>query len=73
MSEKKEKQEQTLEEAFAELDTIVERLESGELSLEASFQTYQKGMELLKECSEKVDLVEKKVLQIDEDGELHEF
>ena len=73
MSEKVEKQEQTLEEAFADLDAIVEQLESGELSLEASFQTYQRGMELLKECSKKVDLVEKKVLQIDEDGELREF
>lgn len=73
MSEKIEKQEQTLEEAFADLDAIVEQLESGELSLEASFQTYQRGMELLKECSKKVDLVEKKVLQIDEDGELREF
>lgn len=73
MNDKVEKQEQTLEEAFADLDSIVERLESGELSLEASFQTYQRGMELLKECSKKVDLVEKKVLQIDEDGELREF
>ena len=73
MSEKVEKKEQTLEEAFADLDAIVEQLESGELSLESSFQTYQRGMELLKECSKKVDLVEKKVLQIDEDGELREF
>lgn len=73
MSEKKEKQEQTLEETFAELDKIVERLESGELSLEASFGAYQKGMELLKECSKKVDLVEKKVLEIDEDGGFREF
>lgn len=73
MNDSNEKQEQTLEEAFAQLDKIVERLETGELSLESSFQTYKKGMELLKECSKKVDLVEKMVLQIDEDGEVHEF
>ena len=30
-------------------------------------------MTILKECSRKIDLVEKKVLQMDEEGELHEF
>ncbi|MGI6006359.1 MAG: exodeoxyribonuclease VII small subunit [Ruminococcus sp.] len=68
-----EKQEVSLEEAFKTLDSIVERLESGELSLEESFQNYQKGMNILKECSGRIDLVEKKVLQMDEEGELHEF
>ena len=55
------------------MDAIVKRLESGELTLEESFQNYQKGMTILKECSRKIDLVEKKVLQMDEEGELHEF
>ena len=66
-------QEMTLAESFQKLDAIVERLESGELTLEESFQNYQKGMTILKECSRKIDLVEKKVLQMDEEGELHEF
>ncbi|MGI6011702.1 MAG: exodeoxyribonuclease VII small subunit [Ruminococcus sp.] len=73
MSENDKKQEMTVEESFQILDSIVERLESGELTLEESFQTYQKGMAILKECSQKIDLVEKKVLQMDEEGELHEF
>ena len=40
-----DKEEQTLEELFVGLDSIVEKLEEGEVSLEESFRLYQKGME----------------------------
>lgn len=74
MAPKSEKKEtQTIEEALMELDSIVERLESADISLEESFLTYQSGMKLLKECSEKIDTVEKKMLMMNEDGELSEF
>lgn len=66
-------EEQTLEEAFAVLDDLIERLERKETSLEASFQIYQKGMDLIKRCSEKIEQVETKVLLMNEDGELDEF
>ena len=49
------------------------KLESREISLEDSFALYQKGMELLKECSKKIDTVEKKMLKMNENGELSEF
>ena len=42
------KQELTLEEAFAVLEDTVSRLEDEDISLEESFQVYQKGMEMLK-------------------------
>ena len=61
------------EEVFQELDTIAEKLESGDTSLEDSFRLYKKGMELLKYCSDRLDTVEKKMLQMDEDGTLREF
>lgn len=67
------RQETTIEESLKELDGIVEKLESREISLEESFAMYQKGMELLKQCSGKIDKVEKKMLKINEDGELSEF
>ena len=51
-----------LEEAFAKLEETVEVLEREDISLEESFKEYQKGMELLKKCSETIDRVEKKVL-----------
>lgn len=74
MEQQQEKQESlTLEESFAELDAVVERLESRDISLEESFQVYQRGMKLLRECGEKIDRVEKEILQLDENGELCEF
>lgn len=63
----------TIEESLKELDGIVEKLESRDISLEESFSIYQKGMELLRQCSSKIDVVEKKMLRMNEDGELSEF
>lgn len=63
----------SLEELFEKLDEIVARLEGEEITLEKSFQLYQRGMELLKECNETIDTVEKKVQILDEDGDAHEF
>ena len=63
----------TIEEVFQELDNLAVKLEDSETSLEDSFRFYKEGMELLKYCSEKLDTVEKKMLQMDEDGTLREF
>ena len=66
-------EERTIEEGLQELDKIVEKLESREISLEDSFAMYQKGMEVLKQYSQKIDMVEKKMLQMNKDGDLSEF
>ena len=71
--EKAEKNKQTLEEAFTTLDGMIQKLESSEISLEDSFQIYKEGMELLKYCSGKIDMVEKKMLQMNQDGTFTEF
>lgn len=63
----------TLEESFEVLEELVDRLESEDITLEESFQVYQKGMEILKCCNDKIDRVEKKVLRINEDGRTDEF
>ena len=68
-----EKEELTLEESLEKLEEMLEKLEDRELPLEESFQLYQKGMELLKACNEKIDLVEKKILVMNGDGGLDEF
>ena len=67
------KEGKTLEEAFWELDALADKLEDRETSLEDSFRLYKQGMELLKYCNDKLDTVEKKMLQINEDGSLGEF
>ena len=71
MAEKTEAK--TIEEVFQELDNLAVKLEDSETSLEDSFRFYKEGMELLKYCSDKLDTVEKKMLQMDEDGTLREF
>jgi exodeoxyribonuclease VII small subunit len=59
-------EEKPLEEMFTELDLLAGKLED-------SFRLYRQGMELLKLCSEKLDTVEKKMLQLNEDGTFSEF
>lgn len=68
-----EKQDKTIEQAFEELEHLAEKLEDRETSLEESFLLYKQGMELLKLCGEKLDTVEKKMLQMNEDGTFSEF
>ncbi len=65
--------EQSLEEAFAALERLADKLEDKDTPLEEAFSYYEQGMELLKYCSGKLDTVEKKMLQIGEDGSYHEF
>ena len=65
--------ERTLEETVALLDEKIAQLENSEISLEDSFRVYKEGMELLKDCSSKIDTVEKKMLQINQDGTITEF
>ncbi|MEY8353058.1 exodeoxyribonuclease VII small subunit [Lachnospiraceae bacterium 54-53] len=67
------KKEKTIEETFGELEEIIRKLESGESSLEESFQYYETGMKLVKSCNEKIDKVEKKIIVIEENGEDHEL
>lgn len=63
----------SLEEAFEQIEKTIESLEDENITLEDSFREYQQGMKLLKYCNEKIDMVEKKVLKINEDGELDEL
>lgn len=63
----------TLEELFADLEDVMHAMEQGQVSLEESFGLYHRGMDLLKECNDKIDQVEKKMLVLDQEGEIHEF
>ena len=51
----------TYEEAFAELETIVAALESGERPLEESMTFFERGQALTKRCAELLDKAELKV------------
>ena len=56
----------TLEQSFESLDSIIDELSSGELTLEASFKKYEEGIKLIKNCNEAIDKVEKKLIVINE-------
>ena len=51
----------TIEESFASLDAIIEELQNGDLTSEESFQKYEEGMKLIKNCNTAIDKVEKKL------------
>jgi exodeoxyribonuclease VII small subunit len=69
---KKESQELKFEEAIANLEQVVEQLESGDLSLEDSLAVFEKGVGLVRYCNQRLSEVEKKVelLVKDKDGQL---
>lgn len=57
----------TLEDSFAALEQILEKLETEEVSLEDSFKLYQDGMKLIKKCNQAIDKVEKELVVISEE------
>jgi len=58
------------EQSLAELQTLVERLESGELSLEDSLGAFEQGIRLTRECQGALAQAEQKVqILLEKDGE----
>ena len=49
------------EQALAELEKIVGRMESGELSLEESLATHKRGLELARFCQQKLEAAQQQV------------
>ena len=70
---KKTEMDYTLEEAMELLKKVSEDLESGEHTLEESFDLYQKGIALTAYCNSCIDRVEKKCLVIREGEVPHEL
>ena len=72
MSEEK-KEELSLEETFEKLEKVISDMEQEDVSLEKSFSLYEEGVHLLSSCNEKIDMIEKKVAKLSEDGTLVDF
>ena len=60
----------TLEQMLDSLDKCVNTMESGELTLEESFNAFREGMELVKRCNDSIDRVEKEVVKLMDDGSI---
>ena len=65
-----EQEQRTLEEKFSELEELLEQQEAEDISLEDAFAAYSKGMNVLKQCNEQIDRVEKQVMKLNEEGAL---
>jgi exodeoxyribonuclease VII small subunit len=56
--------------AIAELETIVKKLEEGDLSLEESLALYERGVQLSRFCHARLEDVERRIELLNERGEL---
>jgi len=63
------KGEKKFKETIEELESVVEQLESGDLSLEDSLAAFENGVRLVKLCNQKLSEVEKKVALLVKDKE----
>lgn len=61
------------QEAMSELEAVVEKLESGEQSLEASLADFERGVALARHCKQSLSAVEQKVQLLMEDDKLVDF
>jgi exodeoxyribonuclease VII small subunit len=62
----------SFEEAFSELETTVQRLEEGALTLEEAIALYERGMSLAQRCNDALDAAELQVQQLTVAGECQE-
>ena len=58
------------EAAIAELETIVKKLEEGDLALEASLQLYERGVHLSRFCHSRLEEAERRIEILNERGQL---
>jgi exodeoxyribonuclease VII small subunit len=58
------------ESAIAELETIVKRLEDGDLALEHSLELFERGVQLSRFCHSKLEEAERRVEILTDRGEV---
>ena len=58
------KREPSFEDAYRQLEAVVQKLEAGGLPLEESIALYEEGMRLAQVCSRQLDAAELRVTQI---------
>ena len=63
----------SLEERFEHIEDIIEEMETGDITLDKSFELYKNGLEEIKAASAMLDDREKAMLVMNEDGSLEEF
>ena len=57
------------EAALAQLEALVGRLEGGDLSLDDSLRTFEEGVLLVRQCSERLQSAELRIQKLEEGSE----
>ena len=74
---KKEVMEETNQESFEsameQLETLVSRMESGDLSLEESLEAFEKGVHLTRFCQNQLQKAELKIHELNSKGDFIEI
>ncbi len=65
------KEELNFEEAIQKLESIVDKMESGDLKLEEALQSFEEGIKLIRLCNERLQKAEKRIeILLEKEGEL---
>ena len=59
--------EQSFEQALAELEKIVKKMESGDLTLEQALATHKRGLELARFCQKRLEAAQQQVKVLEGD------
>ena len=63
---------ESFESAMEQLETLVSRMEGGDLSLEESLKAFEKGVHLTRFCQDQLQKAELKVQELSSKGEFKE-
>ncbi|WP_406660936.1 exodeoxyribonuclease VII small subunit [Methanolobus sp. ZRKC3] len=71
MSEDENNDDVSFEDSLDELESLVDKLERGQLTLDESLGTFERGMKLARACNKKLSEAERKIeILIEEDGKV---
>lgn len=60
-----------IEDKFEQLEDIISKMQSDRITLEQSFELYNKGLSLVQDCNNQIDKIEKQI-KIIEEGNINE-
>ena len=60
-----------IEDNFEQLEDIISKMQSDRITLEQSFELYNKGLSLVQDCNNQIEKIEKQI-KIIEEGNIHE-
>ena len=57
----------SIEDNFKQLEEILSNMQKEDVTLDNAFELYKEGLELVKDCNEQIETIEKKIKIIGED------